>query len=416
MSSVIVVGAGLSGLTAAWELHKAGHRVQVLEARDRVGGRTWSTTLDNGAITERGGEWVFPTDSAIRLLGAELALPIMSHGVTYARRRLAGRVPGVAEFADTTRRVREVAQRMFDDGERHVSVEDVYRAALGSGFQSDPFYRRHATSLAIDPGRVSAAATILRSSDTEGYVEDGGRFVAGNQSVCQEIARRLDGRVRLEVPVRSVDQSARGVEVTAADGTRYDADFAVVSVPLPVLERLELGFEFTPDQRRALGHRIMGTAAKLGVVVTGDDGIAGVQHPELPMWSWRSLSTDGEQRVPALAQFAGGHAALEQLRVSQGSAGWVAALETLRPDLDLGGAALLTDWSEDAWTGGSYSAAGLEWDERDLTAFDAAAGRVAIAGEHTGLRQSLNGAVLSGFRAARVVSGLSAAGREPRKS
>ncbi len=66
MMKVIVVGAGLSGMTAAWELHKKGHDVTVLEARDRVGGRTWSQKLDNGVITERGGEYIFPTEFAIR--------------------------------------------------------------------------------------------------------------------------------------------------------------------------------------------------------------------------------------------------------------------------------------------------------------------------------------------------------------
>jgi hypothetical protein len=50
-----VVGAGLAGLTCAWGLHRAGHQVIVLEARERVGGRTWSATLPNGVVVDRVG-------------------------------------------------------------------------------------------------------------------------------------------------------------------------------------------------------------------------------------------------------------------------------------------------------------------------------------------------------------------------
>ena len=55
---VCVVGAGFSGVAAAEALQRAGHDVVVLEARDRVGGRVWSQTLPNGAVFERGAEFI----------------------------------------------------------------------------------------------------------------------------------------------------------------------------------------------------------------------------------------------------------------------------------------------------------------------------------------------------------------------
>ena len=77
---VVIVGAGPSGLTAARKLKKAGLTVAVLEARDRVGGRTWTDTVD-GAMLEIGGQWVSPDQTELLALLDELGLQ------TYSRYR-----------------------------------------------------------------------------------------------------------------------------------------------------------------------------------------------------------------------------------------------------------------------------------------------------------------------------------------
>ncbi len=70
---VAIVGAGPSGLAAATALRKAGLTVAVIEARDRVGGRTWTDTID-GAVLEIGGQWVSPDQTALISLLDELGL------------------------------------------------------------------------------------------------------------------------------------------------------------------------------------------------------------------------------------------------------------------------------------------------------------------------------------------------------
>ena len=70
---VVIIGAGPSGLTAAYELRKAGKTVAVLEARDRVGGRTWSEDMD-GATIEIGGQWISPDQTGLYSLIEELGI------------------------------------------------------------------------------------------------------------------------------------------------------------------------------------------------------------------------------------------------------------------------------------------------------------------------------------------------------
>lgn len=401
---IVVIGAGLAGLTAAWELEKAGHRCTVLEARDRVGGRTWSQRLGNGEVTERGGEYVFPTEFPIRRLAAEVGVPIMSHNVRYGRRTVNGRVISFAELGETTALVRDTLARMIADGERGVSLERAFAEALGAGYRLDPVYRRTTTSAAADPALVSAEAVLLHESSTAGgYVEDGGRFVGGNQALSLELARRLGDRVRLEHPIAAIEQSETAVQVTLVDGTRLDADAAVLAVPLPILRELDLGFALPDEQQRALDHRFMGVAAKLGVPLSRVDDDIALQNPDHTWWSWRSLSIDGEHRISALSSFAGGPFALDALGAADGADGWVSALRQMRPELEIDGEVLLTTWADDPWTRGSYTAPGLDWEAADARVFERPAGRVAIAGEHTGLAQSLSGAVDSGYRAAAAI-------------
>src|SRR5687767_12801550 len=67
-ADVVVVGAGLAGLTAARELTAAGASVVVLEARDRVGGRTLNHDLGDGQVVEVGGQWIGPTQDRLAAL------------------------------------------------------------------------------------------------------------------------------------------------------------------------------------------------------------------------------------------------------------------------------------------------------------------------------------------------------------
>ena len=86
---VIVVGAGFAGLAAADALARARVEVEVLEARDRVGGRVWSVQFAGGVV-ERGAEFILPHDRTVMAAADRLGLPLVRKGTLYGNREPRG--------------------------------------------------------------------------------------------------------------------------------------------------------------------------------------------------------------------------------------------------------------------------------------------------------------------------------------
>src|SRR5687767_5458582 len=105
---VVVVGAGLAGLVAARDMQRAGLEVCVLEARDRVGGRTLNQDIGGGHVVEAGGQWIGPTQDRLAALARELGVdtfPTYDDGEHLveteegAPRRYTGTIPRISPVA-----------------------------------------------------------------------------------------------------------------------------------------------------------------------------------------------------------------------------------------------------------------------------------------------------------------------------
>lgn len=400
----LIAGAGLAGLNAAWQLVKAGHDVQVLEAGKRVGGRCWSEALPNGAIIEHGGEFISVNDHTIRGLCAEFGLPIVGLGIPFDRRhQVDGSIISAAELTETMATLSGAARRLAEKDAR-ASLRDVAREAFGPDYESLPYCQKLFATTTCDPDLINGyAVTAMMQRKENGYIEHSGRVLAGNDAVAKAIHRRIGDIVRFNAPVSRVTQDATGVTMTTVSGEVFTADRAVIAVPLPVLQSLIGTLDLPPLMEKAISGRVMGAAAKLNIAVSGDAPPRGMQAPNAPWWSWSTEANEGYVQRGALTAYAGGKATMDKLDLQTGPKDWLEKVRAYRTDLTVSDDYIFTNWAEQPHTKGAYSMPGLDWEPDQEGVFNQAVGTIAFAGEHTHFA-SLNGALESGARAAKLLT------------
>ncbi len=394
---MVVIGAGLAGLAAADELRRAGAEVSVLEARDRVGGRVWSRTLDNGAVVEMGAEFILPRNMLVRELVERFGLGLWDKGMRYGRREPRG-VEGLSVEA------LEDAARVVDE-------------ALAAGEGRGESVRGLLDRLVLDPvvkeailarAEVSAAspADLVPARDLAGiaHVDDEPcpSIAGGNQRLPEALAQALGGSIRLATPVRSVSWTEEGVRVHV-DGGELEADRCVIAVPATVIEELDFDPPLPARHREALAGIAYGHAAKLFAPIRGDAAPSAVLSVPERYWAWTAMGAEGRVQ-PVVSAFAGSPPALERLGVAEGPERWLGSLIRLRPDLELDpDGALLSTWSDDPWARAAYS---VERPAEATATLAEPLGPLAFAGEHTvdAFESLMEGALRSGQRAARVLA------------
>ncbi len=294
---VVVVGAGLSGLAAARAVAAEGRSVVVLEARDRVGGRTEGGTLSDGQWIELGGQWIGPTQDRMYALVAELGLstvPTYNDGDTvFGLGRSIGRLPGrkravprlnpvaLADLAQGLVRFGRLARRTdletpwttpgahrLDEQTLATWIRRNLRTPQGRAY----FELFTEGVLACEPADLSLLHALFYTHsgtdlDTLMAVDRGAqqdRIDGGSVLVSERMAEGLD--VRLGQPVEAVEQTASGGSVLTRDGSRFDGTRVVVTIPPTLAGRLRYS-PALPARRDQLTQKLpQGSVIKAHVV------------------------------------------------------------------------------------------------------------------------------------------------------
>lgn len=263
---VVVIGAGLAGLSAARDLVKGGASAVVIEARDRVGGRTVSADFDGQRI-DLGGQWLGPNQRRMAALVKELGLatfPTYSHGrkILLTGGELSTYEGTIPSLSPVHLIVLQATLMRLERMYKAIPADHPYearRAGELDALTAEAWAARNVPSRKVRDLLAAAARVIYGAELSElsllhflHYASSGGglmklveieggaqqdRFVNGAGEVSQRLAAALGERVLLNKPVERVVQDGEGVTVTGPRAT-IRARYAIVAVPPALAGRI----------------------------------------------------------------------------------------------------------------------------------------------------------------------------------
>jgi monoamine oxidase len=427
---VVVVGAGLAGLSAAYELGKVGFEVVVLEARDRIGGRAYTVRepFAGGQHAEAGGEFVDVPHRALRAyvrdFGMELedvrggggaaAAFVRGRRLRWARLRdwraldpfysRLNRLSRPIDPDDPGRRGAELDEHSAADLIDRAGIRGIDRMVLETIIRDD--YGAEASELSL----LGMAAMEQYYVGTSGSGIEAFRIRGGNLGLAEQLAERSGADIRLASPATAIARDADSVAVEAG-GESFEAAWCVVAAPLPALR----GIEFEPALPEALAGaiaemqyaRVVKTMTQYGSRFWRRLGLSGDLYTDLPMGSaWEATDRQPGRRGILLAYAAGRtHDRLVDVAAGDEPAAVAADLDRVYPgsaDQVVGAAAF--DWAADPWAGGCWMQPAPGQVVPYWRAMREPVGRIVLAGEHASTVPGyMEGAIRSGIAAATAI-------------
>jgi len=442
---IVVVGAGLAGLTCAYRLKQAGLTAQVYEASSRVGGRCWTLrgAFADGQIVEHGGELIDQNHTSLRQLVQELGLQLDNVVAAEANgAELLGYFDGQPyTFAEATADLKAIWQTIHRDTSQ-ASYPTLFDSFTKRGYELDQMSIIDWIEESVPGGIDSKLGQLLdvaynieygaESSDQSslnllyllGYSGQGQMRIfgpsnekyhvrGGNDQVPQRMAATLSGQISTdrELVAIKLNSDGRTYTLTFRSGSSVTADHIVLALPFSILRSVNFSKAgFNPLKVTAIKEQGMGTNSKL--------------HVQFTRRHWNDLECNGETFADTgyqntwevtrgqpgtsgiLVNYTGG-----KIGASFGSgtpAGraqqFLRQIEPVLPGISSywNGRATIDFWPGYEWTKGSYSYYRVGQYTKFAGMEQRREGNCHFAGEHTALEFQgyLNGAVASGERAA----------------
>jgi monoamine oxidase len=448
---VIIIGAGLAGLSAAFELSRLGHEVTLLEARLRPGGRVYTLRepFSDGMYAETGAARIpdnhHLTLKYIKLFG--LTLDQFEPGnlaqVAYIRgRRIripAGEEAPLAGFPGALtpeerqgglaglweRYVKPVLKEMGDPAATGWPPDSLKKYDLVTFAE---FLRRQGTSpdaIALmelpyykpEDDTISALWSLREARLLQAQWRDY-KIRGGNDLLPKAFAARLAPKIRYGAQVVKIEWDANSVSVLCRQGgatNRLTADYLICAIPLTVLRRIEVSPPFSPEKRRVIEQHSYESATRVflqaGRLRWQGGGLSGFGFSDQPESFWRPTFNQSSGRMGGReilvsyltgAQARRAAAMNHEERITSTLDRFEKIFPGLRANFE-GGASFC--WDEDEWARGAYSILKPGEMFSLLPHVARPEGRVHFAGEHASAWPGwMQGALESGNRTAKEIN------------
>ena len=423
---IIILGGGFCGVTAARECVKAGLRTLILEARGRLGGRTFTAQF-NGSLTELGGTWVHWSQPYVWAEIQRYGLGLAETPGATAQRMLVRRANGdvdeldafahadglaraVADYMGPSREIFPRPHRPFDSDvyRKHDAVNGAERLAR----VADPVYRD-----ALDGLFSTCAANVAREAAwiefVRWYALSGHNYFDLNDAVARYRFRDgtvalidamvADGKpdVRLNTPIASVHQDGERVTVMTRAGEEFSARVVVSTLPLNVLRDVAWSPALGARKLAASAERHAGSSTKAHVLIEGEHNVACLAPSDSPLnWLFTEHAADGHTHLIGFGPSPDLLDVNDLAQVQAATRLLMPAAKVLK--------AFGYDWNADPFARGTWCVLRPGQYSKYLAALQAPAGRVIFASADwaNGWRGFIDGAIEQGLGAARQVRAL----------
>lgn len=431
---VVIVGGGFAGVTAARELSMRGRRAVLVEARDRLGGRTYTADHDGHAM-ELGGTWVHPLQPHVWSEINRYEVETETFPVLEGLRQAVvsdGRVVDLSD--DAAAKALEAFDQFCAPGT--TLFPEPFSETLGPDpqgmgdrslreqletFQAAPELRDWVEGMcsliAFGPLDQSGATEVFRCYALAGYsgaqamaALSATKLVKGTRELIHSIAGQATlADIRLNSPVRRVVQTGERVRVELESGEAIGAPTALIALPMNVLNSVEFEPRLSDIKRTASADRHAGAGMKCYVRVKGDVGNVSMVAPEAqpinflvtydhgPEGSWLIVFSAIPKQLP-MTEF-------------DDVAGMQEALQTFLPGVEVE-RIVGWDWTNDPLALGTWCIYRPGQLAKVLPDLRTTEGRLFFAGADSATvwRGFIDGAIESGYRSARHIDDYLTAG------
>ena len=435
---IIVIGAGLAGLSCAYELDQAGFNVILIEARSRPGGRvnTYREPFSDNLYSEMGAEYVDSSDTYIHEYCKKFdlkVLPAKQYDGVYVKGQtstieglrsgrdllpfngaLEGKLFG-QEVQYIQKWIDLVKQKGISSPEVQaldkISVEDILKEGGAPKDIIDLYTYANATEQTAVPSKMSALYMVLSNTRTSNFSENTveGRIFGGNDQLPKTFAKKLGTKIMYNRPLQRLDYDSNGITATLKENERLvqiPAKKCVLAIPASILKNIDINPGFSIEKINCINNQQYGHAMKIAMQYRqrfwdNKNSIGQRVFTDTPLRRVYHFSIDQPGPRGILLSFTSGEDAIklgrldknERLNIAQNTCRdiWPEA-----PNFWEKG--VVKYWNEDPWVKASYSFAGIgQKGFREILAKPE--GPVFFAGEHTAIqRASMNGAIESGMR------------------